>query len=187
MGRRRNHRPHRLLRGIAQNPRRLSVRIAVNLPALGILTGNRDARQLQRPRIRHRQMPIHAIQKHRMSARNLIQIPAAGQSLHRPHGLVPSSTQNPLSRLGRLHLSEHALAEFIQRLHSDQIHAQLLQPSIGQMHVRVVKSRHHKVPAQINDQRLRALEFLNLCILPHRLNTVPMHRNSLLPHGRTEL
>ena len=31
-----NHRPHRLLRLVAQNPRRLPVSIAINLPALGI-------------------------------------------------------------------------------------------------------------------------------------------------------
>ena len=101
----RNHHPHRSLRGFAQNPGRLPVGVAINLPALRIAAGHGDARQLQRPRVGHGHVPVHAIQKHRMPARNFIQVPAAGHSFHRPHRLIPASAQNPLARLGLLHFS----------------------------------------------------------------------------------
>ena len=114
----REHHGHRLLRGVAENPRGLAVGVAINLAAFRIAARNRNTRQLQRPRIGDGQVTIDAIQKYRMPGRNFIQIPAAGQSFHRPSRLVPSSTQNPFPGLGLLHLGQQALAEFIERLHS---------------------------------------------------------------------
>ena len=55
------------------------------------------------------------------------------------------------------------------------------------MQMRVVKSRHDKVPAQIHDLGLRPLKlFLDVRIFPHRLNPISQYRNRFLAQDRTE-
>src|SRR5208283_630512 len=100
--------------------------------------------------------------------------------------LIPTSAKNPFVALRRFYLGSQALAKLTQRLHPGQIHAQLLQTSIGQMQMRVVKSGHDKVSAEIDNLRLRPLQLLDIDILAHRQNALSAHRNRLLAKSRTE-
>ena len=63
-----NHFCDRSLRGFPQNSGGLAIFVAVDVPALRIAAGQRNASQLQGPCIGDRDMPIDAPQKNRMSA-----------------------------------------------------------------------------------------------------------------------
>ena len=177
----RHHRPDRALRLLPQNPCRRAFLIVIDLPALRVFRRHRDARQLQRSRVRHHHVSIHPRQHHRMPAAHFIQIPSRRHRLHRPQRFVPSLPDNPFPRRRPIHLGPQSLAKLLQRLRPHQVHIQPLRARARQVHMRVVESRHHKMPAQVHHPRLRPLPFCDLVASAHRHNSVPAHRHRLRP------
>ena len=94
---------HRVARGFAQNAGGLAGGIAIDFSAFRILAGNRDAGQLQRPGVGDGDVSVHALQKDGMVGGDFIDVPAAGEFLHRPQSLVPASADNPFAGSGALH------------------------------------------------------------------------------------
>src|SRR4029077_7382133 len=135
---------------LAQNAVGLPVRIAVDFSALGVAAGDGNAGELQSAGIGDGDVPIHAVQKNRMVAGNLVYIPARGDGLDGPEVFVPAAAQNPVPRGGRFDLSANAFAKLVERLHADEIDVQTLGPAFGKVDVRVIESRHDELSAQID-------------------------------------
>src|SRR6202048_479869 len=99
---------------LAKNASGLAIRVAIDLPALWIFAGQRDARQLQRPSIRYGNVTVHALEKDRMSTGNLVEIPATGHSHHRPQRFIPSATCDPLAGRSGLHPGQNTVAKLLE-------------------------------------------------------------------------
>ena len=90
VGRLGNRTQNRSLRRFPQNSRGLPILVAIDLPTLRIAAGQRDAAQLQGPRIGHGDMAVDPDQEHWMSGRDLVEIPSRGNHFHWPQGFVPA-------------------------------------------------------------------------------------------------
>src|SRR5256885_3576045 len=80
-----------------------------------------------------------------------INIPPAGQFLHRPESLVPAAAHDPFGGLGGFHSSANTIAKVSQRPRAHKIHRQPLEAGAGQVQMSVIESRHYEMAVQIND------------------------------------
>ncbi len=186
MSRLRDRAPDGGSRGLAQNAVGLAVGVAIDLAALGIAAGDGDARQLQGAGIRNRDVPVDALQKNRMAAGNLVNVPAGGNGLHGPQVFVPAPAENPLAGCRLLNSRTNALAEFLQRLHAGQIYIQPIKTPGRQVGVRVIKTGHEELPAQIDDLRGRPLQLEDIGVFADGLNAVAADCNGLGAPDRFE-
>ena len=129
---------------------------------------------------------IHAVQKNRMVAGNLVYIPARGDGLDGPEVFVPAAAQNPVPWGGRFDLSANAFAKLVERLHADEIDVQTLGPAFGKVDVRVIESGHDELPAQIDYLGLRAFQLEDLGVLSDGFNAITANGNRLRAFNRFE-
>ena len=120
-----NHCPHRFLRRFPQNARGFPIFVAVDLPALRIAAGQRDASQLQSASIGHGDVPVDTRPEIRDARPRLRPDPSAWAALSPATTFRPSPTQNPVAAFDSPTFLPDPLAQFIQRFHSRQIDAQL--------------------------------------------------------------
>ena len=74
-----------------------------------------------------------------------------------------------------------ALAKFFHRSCAGQINRELLEASIGQVHVRVVESGHHKMAFEVDDRSRRPLQLQDVSLAAHRENAFSAHGQGLRP------
>ena len=84
-----DHLSHSRLRRLPQDSGRLAILVAVDLSPLGIAASQGDAPQLQSASVGDCDVAIDPHQKHGVSARYFIQIPARGRHSYRPKSFIP--------------------------------------------------------------------------------------------------
>src|SRR5262245_45427487 len=126
-------------------------------------------------------MAIYAIEKHRMVAGHLVDVPAARQFLDGPEGMIPTAAYNPFAGSGCSQAGANPLAKIGQRLRPRQVHGISLEASGRQVKMGIVESRHNEVPGQIDDFGVRTLEFQDFGVVTHGHNAVSTNRESLGP------
>ena len=114
-----------------------------------------------------------------MIAGDRVDILARRQLLARPQRMVPAAADDPILRRCRLGMFGDALLHLGQRLHADQIDLQRLPSAVGEMQMRIVESRHHEVPAEIDDLRVIALQLANVVVGADGDDAAIAHRHRL--------
>ncbi len=121
----------------------------------GVFLG--DARELQRARVRHGDVPVHAHEHRRVVARNSVDVLPRREFLAGPLGVVPAAPLNPLTQGRGRCLHRNTMFHLVERFYTDQIDIQFFEAAASQVQMRVVKSGHDEVPTKIDD--LRVLPF----------------------------
>src|SRR5260221_3493532 len=82
--------------------------------------------------------------------------------------MVPSPAYDPFARCRRFGPSRNALLHIIERLAPYQVNVQLFKTAGAKVYMGIVKTGHHKMPAQIDYLRFWSFEFLYLVVRADR-------------------
>src|ERR1700756_3749154 len=88
--------------------------IAIDLATHWVAAGQIDPCKSQRARVGDRNVGVHALQKSRMIAGDLVHVPTCGHGFYRPQCLVPSRPDYPFSWRGCLLPGANALSKLIE-------------------------------------------------------------------------
>ena len=139
-GGRRNHLVHQVHGRFAQDAGGLAVGVEVDGSALRRHGFAGDAGGGQRGRVGDGNVPVDAIEKCRVSCRDLVEILAGGQDLFFPQRVVPAAAGDPVA-FGRFSRESLDLCQHLgQRLDPDQVEIELGLAGPAEMGVGVVES-----------------------------------------------